>query len=94
MGHRSARVPVIATFAVLIALDCLWLGAGASAHAKTDRSPQQPHQLQPPPARLIKCAVVFDGSPCWPDPGMVRPDRRRLHVDPPLQRRPEFGPSR
>ena len=91
MRHRRARVPATAGFALLIAFGCL--GASALAHSKTNASPDRPNRLQPPTVHLIKCAVGF-GSPCWPDPGMVRPYQRRLHVDPPLDQRPEFGPSR
>jgi len=92
MHHRSARVPVIAGLALLFALECVC--ASASAHSKTEPPRKRPHPARAPAVHLIKCAVVFDGSPCWPDPGMVRPERRRLHVDPPLEQRPEFGPAR
>lgn len=90
MRHPRASVPMTATFALLIAFGCLC--AGASAHTKTDRAPKRPH-LPRPPVHLIECAVVFDGSPCWPDPGMVQPDRRRWHVDPPVEPL-KFRPAR
>jgi hypothetical protein len=92
MRHRSARVSATAAFALLIALGCLC--ASASAHAKTPPSHQRPHQVEPPhpPVHLIRCAIVFGGSPCWPDPGMTQPNRRRWHVDPPLDEPPQFAP--
>jgi len=92
MRYRSARVPATAGFALLLAFNGLC--ANASAHTKTNASPDRPNQLQPPPAQLIKCAIGFDGSPCWPDPGMVGPEQRRWHVDPPLYEPPQFAPYR
>lgn len=93
MRQRSARVSVTAAFALSIALDCLC--ASASAHTKVDPTRSGSPQIKPhAPVNLIKCAIVFDGSPCWPDPGMVRPERRRWHVDPPLNEPPQFGPYR
>jgi hypothetical protein len=54
---------------LLIALGCIFISG--SLYAK--KLPKRPPQLQPR-AHHIKCADVFDGSPCWPDPGMLRLD--------------------
>ncbi len=90
MRNRSNSMPAVAAFALLIALDCLC--AGASAHAKTG-SHKRPQQLQPPPTHLIRCAApLLDGSPCGPDPAMLRmnQDPWRFDAPPDLQ----FGAPR
>lgn len=90
--HQCIRVPAIAAFALLIALDLLC--ATASAHTKTHPSPKRPHhQIQPPPALFIKCAAVSGGWPCWPDPGMMRLERPGWRFDAPVDP-PPLAPSR
>lgn len=74
MRHQKIRVAAIAGLAFLFALDCL--AASASAHTKTHPSRKRPYQVKPPPVRLIRCAALSYESPCWPDPGMLRLDRR------------------
>jgi hypothetical protein len=91
MRNQGIRVPAIAAVALLIALDCLC--ASTSAHTKTDRTRNKLYQVRPPPVHLIKCAGMFYGSPCWPDPGMLhlKPEPGRVQAPPDP---PQFVPSR
>jgi hypothetical protein len=74
MRKRNIRVPATAALALLIALDGLF--AGTPSHAKTRPWIEKPRQVEPPPVHFVKCAAEPDAMPCWPDPGMLRPDRR------------------
>lgn len=92
MRRQSIRVPAIAAFTLLFALDCLT--ASAFAHAKTHPAHKRPHhQIHPARVHLIRCAAMFGTSPCWPDPSMMRLGRpgESIHGSP---EPPQFGPSR
>lgn len=92
MPHQSIRVPAIAAFALLFALD--GFTASALAHARTYPSHKRPHpQAHPPRVRLIRCAAMFDASPCWPDPAMMRLQRPGGTIEG-APDRPQFSPSR
>jgi hypothetical protein len=92
MRNQSISKPAIAAFALLIALDCFC--AGATAEAKTHRLREKPHQLRLSPVHFIKCAGAFDGSPCWPDPAMLRLNQPSDAVRSAPLEQPEFAPSR
>lgn len=73
MRNRSIFAPAFAALALAIALDC-------------DNTCDEPQQPPTPPAQLlIKCAEASGGTPCWPDPGMVR-------LEFPRPRLPEAAP--
>lgn len=77
---RTRGVRVLPAIVLLVALGCIC--TSAPLYAK--KLPKGPPQLRPP-ARLIKCADVFDGQPCWPDPGMLRMDSPTRSFGRPLE---------
>lgn len=90
MRHQNTRIPSIAAFVLLFALD--FLTASAFAHAKTQPSHKKPdYEVPPPPVHLIRCAAMFGESPCWPDPSMMRLGPHGIEGSP---EPPQFGPSR
>lgn len=92
MRRQCIRVPAIAAFALLIALDGLC--ATASAHTNTQPAHQRPYrQVQPQPVLRIKCAALSGGWPCWPDPAMMRLQQPRWRFDAPIDP-PQAVPSR
>jgi hypothetical protein len=60
---RTRGVRGLPAIVLLIALGCIC--SSAPLYAK--KLPKRLPHLQPL-AHLIKCADVFDGQPCWPDP--------------------------
>lgn len=77
MRGRSLCAPAISVLSLAITLDCV----------NTCDEPQQPSA--PPAHLLIKCAEASEGTPCWPDPGMLRLELPRPL---PLRPTPEAGP--
>lgn len=81
MRHRIMPVAAIAAIALLIALDCVCAGV------KTHRPSHWPrHRVHLPPVYRIRCAALFESSPCGPDPAMLRLLQRP-------QWRPELAPE-